>query len=136
MLARRHVVESRLDASPFEVITPNGYLFSVEVPETVLSSNAIVLSLPLVQRRELCGEEAAAYAVDVERTHYAESTPIDEAIVTQEEGLKERQNVYVRGMLSRKGNSYFIRTSGSTKLTISSHCITEESVLLAHSTHV
>lgn len=78
---------------------------------------------------ELCGEEAAAYALHVERTHFTESTPIDEAIVTQEEGLKERQNVYVRGMLSRKGNSYFIRATGSTKLTISSHCITEESVL-------
>ena len=125
MLAHRHVVESRLDASPFEVITSNGYLFSVEVPEVILSNNTVVLSLPFVQRRELCGEEAAAYALHVE------STPMDEAIVTQEEGLKERQNVYVRGMLSRKGNSYCIRATGSTKLTISSHCITEESVLPA-----
>lgn len=129
MLVHRHVVESRLDASPFEVITSNGYLFSIEVPEVILSNNTVVLSLPFVQRRELCGEEAAAYALHVERTHFTECTPIDEAIVTQEEGLKERQNVYVRGMLSRKGNSYFIRATGSTKLTISSHCITEESVL-------
>lgn len=128
-------MESRLDISPFEVITSNGYLFSVEVPEVGHSHSTIVLSLPLVQRRELCGEEAASYALTMEHTHYSESTPIDEAIVAQEEGLKERQNVYVRGMLSRKGNSYFIRASGSTKLTISSHDIKEESVrslVIAH----
>ena len=94
MLVHRHVVESRLDASPFEVITSNGYLFSIEVPEVIFSNNTVVLSLPFVQRRELCGEEAAAYALHVERTHFTESTPIDEAIVTQEEGLKERQNRY------------------------------------------
>lgn len=129
-------MESRLDAAPFELITPKGYLFSVEVPEVVLPRNAIVLSLPLVQRRELCGEEATAYALSAEHTHYTESTPIDEAIVAQEEGLKERQNVYVRGMLSRKGTSYIIRTSGNTKLTISSHSITEESVLPLRVVHV
>jgi len=82
------------------------------------------------QRRELVGEEKEPYLPDIERAHFSENSPIDESVVTREEGMKPSQTVYVRGILSKKDGKFCVHSSGITTLTVSTRSIVEESVLI------
>ena len=123
-------MESRITGATFDLVTSNGQLIIVSIPEVILPHNLILLNLNSFQRRELVGEEKEPYLPDIERAHFSENRPIDESVVTREEGMKPSQTVYVRGILSKKDGKFCVHSSGITTLTVSTRSIVEESVLI------
>lgn len=123
-------MESSITGTSFDLVTSSGQLVTVSIPEVIFPHNLILLNLKAFQRNELVGEEKKPYLLDIERAHFAENCPIDESVVTKEEGITLSQTVYVRGILSKRDDKYYVHSSGITTLTLSTRSIVEESVLL------
>lgn len=121
-------MESHIKGYPFDIVTTNGQLITVSIPEVILPHNLILMSLNSFQKRELLREEKEPYLPDIERAHFSENSPIDESVITREEGMKVSQTVYVRGILTKNEGHYYIHSGGITTLTVSARSITEESV--------